>query len=62
MNRKIARALVNAAYEQGWRDACDDQMEQQANPKYPIGRGKHAGVDSLLVTLDPYDLLGLRAQ
>lgn len=42
------RALVAAevhqqiqdAYEQGWRDACDDHLEQGRNPMHPIGRRK----------------------
>lgn len=60
MNEQMIRRLVALAYERGWRDACDDHLQQVDDSNYPIGRGKHAGVSSLLVTLDPYDVLGLR--
>ena len=60
MNRKTARRLVQAAYEQGWSDACRDHLEQRANPEHPIGDRKHRGVDTLLATLDEHDILGLR--
>lgn len=26
-----------AAYEQGWRDACDDHLDQRQNPDHPLG-------------------------
>ena len=60
MTPETARRLVEAAYEHGWRDACDDWLEQQRNPEHPIGRGKARDVDSLLGSLDPHNLLGLR--
>ena len=60
MNRKTARRLLEAAYEHGWRDACNDFIEQEQNPEHPIGRSKAVTVDSLLGSLDPHNLLGLR--
>ena len=60
MNADIARRLVMAAYEQGWRDACDDHLAQKSHANYPIGEGKRRDVASLLDGLDPLDLLGLR--
>lgn len=57
---RIVRALVWAAYEQGWRNACDDQLQQDCDPKYPIGHGHRSTVDEVLVDLDPNNLIGLR--
>lgn len=58
--RATIRALVKHAYEQGWSDACGDHLAQQQNADVPIGQGKAPGVDDVLLTLDPHDLLGLR--
>jgi hypothetical protein len=56
----VIRALVYAAYELGWRNACDDHLEQQRDPDHPIGESRHMGVGSVLVDLDPNDLLRLQ--
>lgn len=59
------RRLVALAYEQGWRDACDDFLEQGGTPtvagnaQHPIG-ARHRAADALIPLLDPNDLLGLR--
>jgi hypothetical protein len=41
---KAAETLVakreGDAYERGWRDACDDFLEQKHNPSHPIGARK----------------------
>lgn len=54
------RALVYAAYELGWRNACDDHIVQVQDREHPIGERRHRGVDSVLANLDPNDLLNLR--
>lgn len=28
---------LQAAYERGWRDACDDHLDQDKDPAHPIG-------------------------
>lgn len=58
---EIGRALAMAAYEQGWRDACDDSLKQSRDASYPIGGGKSSDVSEVLARLDPHDLLGLTA-
>lgn len=55
------RALVYAAYELGWANACHDHITQRAESTYPIGEGRALGVDSILNQLDPNDLLKLQA-
>lgn len=63
MNAKdVIRALVQNAYENGWRDACSDHMAQIKNASYPIGEGKADDVDDVLSALDPNDLLDLRSR
>ena len=59
-NKTTIRALTRAAYEQGWRDACDDFMQQASDPQHPIGRRKKGDYADVLVVLDPKNLLGLR--
>ncbi len=38
---EVAEAM-RRAYEAGWTDACNDHMEQQINPKHPIGTRKRS--------------------
>lgn len=33
---------LQKAYEAGWRDACDDHLEQKRNPSHPIGGRRRA--------------------
>lgn len=37
---EIAEKDAAAAYEQGWRDACDDFNDQKKDPNHPIGERK----------------------
>ncbi len=39
-------AAERRAYDAGWRDACNDHLMQQADPTYPIGRGRQGGTPS----------------
>lgn len=34
---EAAAPLIQAAYERGWRDACDDHLQQTQDPTHPIG-------------------------
>lgn len=34
---ELAENQLQAAYERGWRDACDDHLDQDADPTHPIG-------------------------
>lgn len=51
--------IAEAAYEAGWRDACDDHMQQATDARHPLGTRKRAGV---LRRLDPLNLLGAWGQ
>lgn len=61
MSPEMIRRLVMLAYDQGWRDACNDHLKQGRDPDYPIGRGGRGSVEAVLMELDPRDVLGLRA-
>jgi hypothetical protein len=37
---RAAKVEADEAYEQGWRDACDDHLEQKQDPSHPIGARK----------------------
>lgn len=66
MGKAQVRRLTLLAYEQGWRDACDDHLQQNGtrdqagDPSHPIGTRHRRDVDTLLGFLDPHNLLGLR--
>lgn len=63
---QMIRRLVLLAYEQGWRDACDDHLqqrgtrEQAADETHPIGARHKAAVDDVLAVVDPTNLFDLR--
>lgn len=57
----VTRALVAAAYEQGWRDACYDWRKHRHDPSWPLGQTKRHDADRVLAELDPKNLLDLRA-
>lgn len=37
---RVAAEQAAAAYEQGWRDACDDWLQQRDDPSHPLGSRK----------------------
>lgn len=62
ITQAVVRRLVAFAYEDGWRDACDDHMQQRKDPEHPIGAGRRREVDDILARLDHHDVLGLRGR
>jgi hypothetical protein len=42
---EVAAEQAQAAYERGWRDACDDHLDQAADPDHPIGERHQSPYD-----------------